>query len=286
MVFNQFDIKKKIYFIAEIGINHNGDIEIAKKLIDMASRCGCDAVKFQKRDIETVYSKEILDSPRESPWGKTQRDQKYGLEFNLDDYDLIDQYCKEKNLDWFVSSWDKKSQILMRKYNFKFNKVASAMATNLDFLETVAEEKRPTFLSTGMANISDIEKAIDVFKRYQCEIMLFHTVSTYPALEEDLNLSCIDTLRNTFKLPVGYSGHEPSVSPSVIAATMGAPVIERHITLDRAMYGSDQSASLQEEGLRNLMTILRKLPNILGNGKKEILEKEIPIAKKLRYWKN
>ena len=286
MFFNQFSIDKKIYFIAEIGINHNGDIELAKQLIDMAIRCDCDAVKFQKRDIETVYSKEILDSPRESPWGKTQRDQKMGLEFGIKEYDLINDYCNERSIDWFVSSWDNKSQNLMNRYNFKFNKVASAMATNHEFLEIVASEKKPTFLSTGMTKIDDIEKAIQIFKKHNCEIMLFHTVSTYPALEEDLNLACINTLSKRFNLPVGYSGHESSVSPSVIAATMGAPVIERHITIDRAMYGSDQSASLQEEGLRSLVKVLRKLPKIRGDGNKTFLEKEEEIAKKLRYWQN
>ncbi|RPG19622.1 MAG: N-acetylneuraminate synthase [Pelagibacteraceae bacterium TMED124] len=286
MYFDQFSIDKKIYFIAEIGINHNGDIEFAKQLIDMAVRCDCDAVKFQKRDIETVYSKEILDSPRESPWGKTQRDQKMALEFGIKEYDLINDYCQEKNIDWFVSSWDNKSQKLMNRYNFKFNKVASAMATNYDFLECVAAEKKPTFLSTGMTNINEIEKAIQIFKKHNCEIMLFHTVSTYPALEEDLNLACINSLGEKFNLPIGYSGHEPSVSPSIIACSMGAAVIERHITLDRAMYGSDQSASLQEDGLSNLVKVLRKLPKILGDGKKIILEKEEEVAKKLRYWQN
>ena len=286
MYFDQFSINKKIYFIAEIGINHNGDIELAKELIDMAVRCDCDAVKFQKRDIETVYSKEILDSPRESPWGKTQRDQKMGLEFGIKEYDLINEYCIEKNIDWFASSWDNKSQKLMNKYNFKFNKVASAMATNYNFLECVAAEKKPTFLSTGMTNINEIEKAVQIFKKHNCEIMLFHTVSTYPALEEDLNLACIKSLSEKFNLPIGYSGHEPSVSPSIIAASMGAAVIERHITLNRAMYGSDQSASLQEDGLNQLVKVLRKLPKILGNGEKNILEKEEEVAKKLRYWLN
>ena len=286
MVFENFSPFKKIYFIAEIGINHNGDLDIAKELIDLAVSCNCDAVKFQKRDIETVYSEKVLNSYRESPWGNTQRDQKEGLEFNLDQYDEIDQYCKIKNIDWFVSSWDIKSQILMRKYNFKFNKVASAMATNLSFLRKVAEEKKPTFLSTGMTRIEDIDKAIEIFKENECEVMLFHTVSTYPAEEEDLNLLCIQKLKEKYKIPVGYSGHEVSVSPSVVAAVLGASVIERHITLDRAMYGSDQAASLQEEGLRRLMTIIRKLPNISGDGEKYFLEKEMPIAKKLRYWEN
>tara|TARA_Y100000589_G_scaffold331844_1_gene387412 strand:- start:2482 stop:3342 length:861 start_codon:yes stop_codon:yes gene_type:complete len=286
MVFENFSPQKKIYFIAEIGINHNGDIDIAKKLINLAVSCNCDAVKFQKRDINSVYSKKVLDSFRESPWGNSQRDQKEGLEFSLDQYNEIDNFCMQKNIDWFASCWDIKSQILMRKYNFKFNKVASAMATNNDFLERVAEEKKPTFLSTGMMNLDDIDSALKVFERNNCEVMLLHTVSTYPAEEEDLNLLCIKTLAEKYNLPVGYSGHEPSVSPSIIAASLGAGVIERHITLDRAMYGSDQAASLQEEGLRQLISILRKLPKVIGDGQKSFLEKEMPIAKKLRYWEN
>ena len=284
MVFDKFSNKKYIYIIAEIGINHNGDLGIAKQLIDMAVDSNCDAVKFQKRDIDTVYSKDVLNSFRKSPWGETQREQKNGLEFSLNDYNEIDNYCKDKNIDWFASSWDLKSQREMRQYNFKFNKVASAMATNLDFLEEVASEKRPTFLSTGMTDLNSINKAIEIFKKYSCDLMLFHTVSTYPAEEKDLNLQCIETLRKKFNLPVGYSGHEVSVSPSVIAATLGASVVERHITLDRAMYGSDQAASLEQGGLNDLTAILRKLPSIIGSGEKVILEKEHEVAKKLRYW--
>ncbi|ABB50406.1 N-acetylneuraminate synthase [Prochlorococcus marinus str. MIT 9312] len=283
--FNQLGFDKYIYLIAEIGINHNGSIDLAKKLIDQAVDCGCDAVKFQKRDINTVYSKEILDQARESPWGNTQREQKEGLEFSLTQYEELDKYCKGKNIDWFASSWDKKSQLEMRRFKFKFNKIASAMATNLDFVEFVASEGTPTFASTGMTEIEDIEKIVEIFKRHSCELMLMHTVSTYPSLESDLNLKCINMLKNKFKLPVGYSGHEVSVSPSVIAATLGACAIERHITLDRSMYGSDQSASLQEEGFRQLVSICRKIPILLGDGEKKIIEAEKTIANKLRYWK-
>ncbi len=286
MVFEQFSNSKYIYFIAEIGINHNGDLEIAKKLIDIASDSGCDAVKFQKRTIETVYSEEVLKAPRESPWGVTQGDQKRGLEFSLEQYKEIDKYCKGKNIDWFVSSWDCLSQKEMRVFNFKFNKVASAMATNIEFLKTVAEEKIPTFLSTGMTNLIDIENAIKIFKDHNCELMLFHTVSTYPASLEDLNLKCINNLREKYNLNIGYSGHESSVSPSIIAASIGASVIERHITLDRAMYGSDQAASLQEEGLKKLVNVIRNIPKILGDGEKKFNPKEKLIAKKLRYWEN
>ena len=277
---------KYIYIIAEIGINHNGSLEIAKKLIDKAVEAGCDAVKFQKREVDLVYSKELLDQPRESPWGNTQREQKFGLEFSLDQYDQIDHYCKTKSIDWFASSWDQTSQIKMRRYNFKFNKIASAMATNHEFVELVASEKIPTFASTGMTELNDVQKIVDIFKKHQCDLMLMHTVSTYPSLEKDLNLKCINTLENKFNIPIGYSGHEVSVSPSIIAASLGAAAIERHITLDRSMYGSDQSASLQIEGFKQLTNVLRKLPATLGDGSKKILDEERLIANKLRYWKN
>ncbi len=282
--FKEMGSEKYIYIIAEIGINHNGSLELAKKLIDDAVETGCDAVKFQKRNIETVYSQEILDQPRESPWGKTQRDQKEGLEFSLGDYEVIDEYCKKKNIDWFASSWDNKSQIEMRKFKFKFNKIASAMATNFDFVELVASEKIPTFASTGMTELQEIKRLVDIFKKHSCDLMLMHTVSTYPSLESDLNLKCIKMLNEKYNLPIGYSGHEVSVSPSIVAASLGASAIERHITLDRSMYGSDQSASLQKEGFRQLISICRKIPMLLGNGEKTILEGEKLIANKLRYW--
>lgn len=284
-MFEEFDIGKKIYVVAEIGINHNGDIQLAKELIDIACSCKCDAVKFQKREIDLVYSKKILDSFRESPWGKTQRDQKEGLEFSIEEYDEIDAYCKNKDIDWFVSSWDTVSQEKMRKYNFKCNKIASAMATNLEFLECVASEKRPTFISTGMTTLEEVDNAVNIFKKYNCEFMLLHTVSTYPAKESDLNLNCIKTLRERYGVSVGYSGHEATVSPSIVAASLGATVIERHITLDRAMYGSDQAASLQKDGLEQLVNALQKIPLILGDGKKKILKEELDVSKKLRYWR-
>tara|TARA_Y100000589_G_C27174677_1_gene638204 strand:+ start:111 stop:947 length:837 start_codon:yes stop_codon:yes gene_type:complete len=274
------------YIIAEIGINHNGQINIAKELITQAKSAGCDAVKFQKRTIDIVYKQEFLNSKRESPWGNTQRDQKEGLEFNIQEYDVIDKYCKNLEIDWFASSWDIESQKLMRRYNFPHNKIASAMATNIDFLDVVASEKIHTFLSTGMMNLNMIDKAVEVFKKHNCPFTLMHTVSTYPALEEDLNLHCIKSLQKRYKVPVGYSGHEASVSPSFIAATLGATAIERHITLNRAMYGSDQSASLELTGLLQLVSMIRKLPICLGDGKVKILEKERSIAKKLRYWTN
>ncbi len=275
---------KHTFIIGEIGINHNGDINIAKKLIDMALRCGCDAVKFQKRDIDTVYTQEELSKDRESPWGNTQRQQKEGLEFNQNEYDEIDNYCKKKNITWFASAWDSKSLDFLDKYNSKYNKIASAMITNLDFLNHVAKKKKYTFISTGMSNYSDIDKAVEIFKKNSCDFELMHSVSTYPCPEEKLNLHLIKKMQSKYNCKVGYSGHEPSVSPSIIAIANGATSLERHITLDRSMYGSDQSASLEESGLRELIAIVRKIPKILGNEEKKLFDCEIEVAKKLRYW--
>tara|TARA_B100000073_G_scaffold170548_1_gene140985 strand:+ start:592 stop:1467 length:876 start_codon:yes stop_codon:yes gene_type:complete len=282
--FSDMDNDKYIYIIAEIGINHNGSMECAKQLIDMAVKSGCDAVKFQKRDLEIVYGEEVLSQYRKSPWGETQREQKEALEFSIEEYKEIDRYCKENNIDWFASCWDKESQLQMRQFNFPFNKVASAMSTNKSFVELVASEGIPTFVSTGMSEIKDIDWVVNTFEKYDCELMLMHTVSTYPSLEEDLNLKCIKTLKNKYNLPIGYSGHEVGVSPSIIAASMGAAAIERHITIDRAMYGSDQAASLELAGLTQLCDTLRKIPTILGSPIKKINQAEKEIADKLRYW--
>src|SRR4051812_26133343 len=273
-----------IYIIAEIGINHNGDIGIAKRLIEQAKAAGCDAVKFQKRTIEVVYSPEVLAQERESPWGTTQRHQKEGLEFNKKEYDEIDAHCRSLGIDWFASAWDIPSQKFLRQYDSKYNKVASAMATHADFLREVASERRTTFLSTGMCTYEDIDKAVKIFKQADCPVVLMHTVSTYPAAEKDLNLRVISALQKRYGLPIGYSGHESSVSPSVIAAMMGAVAIERHVTLDRAMYGSDQAASLELSGLISLVAMIRKIPDCLGDGVKKIIPGEAAVAKKLRYW--
>ena len=275
---------KKTFIIAEIGINHNGDIELAKKLIDVASRAGCDAVKFQKRDLDTVYTKEELDKPRKSPWGTTQREQKEGLEFSKKEYDFIDKYCKEKGIVWFASAWDIKSLVFLDNYNLKYNKIASAMITNIDFLKEVAKRKKYTFISTGMSGYNEIDKAVDLFKASDCPFELMHSVSAYPSPEDQLNLNIIQRLVKKYNCPVGYSGHEPSVSPSIVAVTLGANSIERHITLDRSMYGSDQSASLEEKGLEQLVSIIRKIPIVIGKEDKKMLDCEIEVAKKLRYW--
>ncbi len=271
-----------VFVIAEIGINHNGDMKICKNLIDLAAIAGCDAVKFQKRDIETVYSKEMLDSFRESPWGKTQREQKMGLEFNKNEYQEIDQYCKKKKIEWFASAWDLKSQEFLKSFDCKYNKIASAMLVNIKLLEKVAEEKKHTFISTGLSTMKEIETAVNIFKENNCPFELMHCVSTYPMKDSDANLKTIITLRDKFKCNVGYSGHETGLAVSYAAVALGATSIERHITLDRSMYGSDQAASLAPPGLKKLVPELRKIEIALGDGVKRVIDDELPIAKKLR----
>ncbi len=270
-----------IFIIAEIGINHNGDINIAKKLIEKAKEAGADAVKFQKRTIDLVYTKEVLDSPRESPWGNTQREQKEGLEFGLEEHKEIDAFCNEKGIKWFASAWDIESQKFMRQFNLEYNKVASAMLTNYPLLEAIAEEKKYTFISTGMHTFEEIEKAVAIFKEAGCKFELMHCNSTYPMPDEEANLNLIKTLREHFGCDVGYSGHEVGLTVSVAAAALGATSIERHITLDRAMYGSDQAASVEIEGFKRLIRMIRTVELAMGNGKKVISEKEQSIRKKL-----
>ncbi len=271
-----------IFIIAEIGINHNGNINIAKQLIDVAKDAGADAVKFQKRTIDIVYSKELLDSPRESPWGSTQRNQKEGLEFGLDEYREIDNYCWQKNIEWFASAWDMESLYFLRQFNLKYNKIASAMIVYEDFLREVASEGKHTFISTGMSTTEDIGKAVDIFRSAGCPFELMHCISTYPMLDDQANLNCIETLRQLYKCNVGYSGHETGLAVSYAAAAMGISSLERHITLDRAMYGSDQAASIEPAGFRYLVGAVRKIEKAMGDGVLGIREEEIPIAKKLR----
>ncbi len=272
-----------VHICAEIGINHNGSLDIAKQLIDVAVDAGCDAVKFQKRDVEKVYSVDTLNAQRDSPWGKTNRDQKLGLEFSLEQYDEIDKYCKSKNIDWYLSCWDVGSQIQMRKFNTKYNKVASAMLLHEKLLRTIAEEKKHTFVSTGMSTIDDIAKSLEIFKEYDCPVELMHSHSAYPMPLEEANLRMITTLKNKFNYDVGYSGHESSsYLVCVTAVVLGATSIERHITLDRSMYGSDQAASLEPEGLKRMIRDIRVIDKIIGDGTKRIWDSELPAMKKLR----
>ena len=273
----------KIFLIAEIGINHNGDINVAKKLIDASSDAGFDAVKFQKRTITQVYTKEFLDSPRESPWGKTQRDQKSGLEFGQKEYEIIDEYCKSKNILWSASAWDVDSQKFLRQFNLKFNKVASPMMGNFPLLMEIASEKKKTFISTGMCELNEIDEVVDLFKKKNCDFELMHCVSTYPMKESDANLRAIQTLKKRYNCNVGYSGHESSLlKVGIIAAALGATSIERHITLDRAMYGSDQAASITYNTLKNFAESVRAVQGILGDGEKKVVDSEKPVRKKLR----
>lgn len=270
------------YIIAEIGINHNGDINIAKKLIDTAIIAGCNAVKFQKRTINNVYTEEYLASSRVSPWGNTQRAQKEGLEFNEKEYDEINKYCKAKGIDWFASAWDVDAQKFLRKYNLKYNKVASAMLGNYKFLEEVASEGRYTFISTGMSTYDEIDKVVKIFKDNNCPFELMHCNSTYPMKIEDANLLLIEKLKDRYNCKVGYSGHEDGTLVSICAVTLGATSIERHITLDKTMYGSDQAASIEPYELCKLVKEIKKVEKILGNGEKVLSKDEMKTRQKLR----
>tara|TARA_R110000851_G_scaffold190401_2_gene341012 strand:- start:1397 stop:2236 length:840 start_codon:yes stop_codon:yes gene_type:complete len=272
----------KTFIIAEIGINHNGDLNIAKELIDGAVEAGCDMVKFQKRTLDLVYEREDLDRPRESPWGTTNRQQKEGLEFSLEEYKQIDQYCKSKNIEWCASAWDVPSQLFTRQFNLNYNKVASAMLTHRELLETIAEEGKHTFISTGMSTIDQITAAVKIFRDAGCSFELMHCNSTYPMDVEDANLNTIKSLREIFSCNVGYSGHETGLIVSCTAVALGATSVERHITLDRSMYGSDQSASVELNGLRKLIKYIRAVELSLGSNQKIVTEKELQISKKLR----
>ena len=276
-----------IYCIAEIGINHNGDLDITKKLIDVAAEAGADAVKFQKRDIDSVYTQEFLQGPRESQWGTTQREQKMGLEFGENEYAAIDEYCKAKNIDWFASAWDMKSIKFLDKFDLKYHKIASAMVVDYGFLNEIAKRGLHTFISTGMTDEKMIDDAVKIFRNHKCSFELMHCISTYPMLNEDANLNCINTLKEKYNCNVGYSGHESGgLAISYAASGMGISSLERHITLDRSMYGSDQSASIEPSGFQTLISGIREIEKAKGDGKIEFLEKEKPIADNLRQHLN
>jgi len=272
----------KTFIIAEIGINHNGSLGIVKKLINKAIEVGCDAVKFQKRTIDVVYDKEMLDSPRESPWGNTQRVQKEGIEFGKEEYDEIDIYCKEKGIEWFASAWDIESQLFLRQYNLKYNKIASPMLTHKKLLETVAEEGKYTFISTGMSTMEQVEKAVKIFRDFECPFELMHCNSSYPTEDFDSNLNCIKTLRERFDCNVGYSGHEKGMQITLAAVSLGATTVERHITLDKYMYGSDQFISVNPMDLIKMCKIIRIIEKSMGDGKKTLREEEKKVLSSLR----
>jgi len=278
-------MKNKTLIIAEIGINHNGDLSLAKKMMMLAKNSDCDFVKFQKRtpDITTpANKKEIL---RDTPWGRmTYLQYKEKIEFGLNEYEEIDKFSKKIDIGWFASGWDIQSLKFLKRFKLKYNKIASAMITNLDFLNEVAKQKKTTFISTGMCTYKDIQNAVKIFRKNKCKFVLMHSVSSYPTKEKDLNLSLIPILAKKYKCEVGYSGHESTVSPTLGACYLGAKFIERHITLDRAMWGTDQSASLSPEGIKQLVSMIRKIELIKGDGKKRILEDEKNKSKDLRYW--
>jgi N-acetylneuraminate synthase len=275
----------ELFIIAEIGINHNGSVETAKRLIDMANDCGCDAVKFQKRTIDTVYTKSFLDSPRDSPWGTTQREQKEGLEFGFDEYRDIDSYCHDLRMPWFASAWDLESQKFLKQFDKPYNKIASPMLTHEPFLRMVSAEGKQTFISTGMSTYAQIDRAVRIFLDADCPFTLMHTVSTYPCRDIECNLNMIRELRRRYIVPVGYSGHETGLLPSILAVGMGAVALERHVTLDRSMYGSDQSASLEKHGLEVLVRDCRLVAQTLGDGVKRVSEGEQKTSKSLRYFR-
>tara|TARA_B100001057_G_C22867589_1_gene957275 strand:+ start:81 stop:932 length:852 start_codon:yes stop_codon:yes gene_type:complete len=275
---------RKPYLIAEIGINHNGSLRIAKKMIDLAKENKFDAVKLQKRNPDICvpeYQKNLI---RETPWGNiTYLKYKKKIEFSFKQLKSLKSYSEKKGLDFFCSCFDIFSLKEIKSIN-KFNKIPSAMITNLDFLIEVAKQKKRTFISTGMCSMKDISRAVKIFKKYKCNFTLLHCISLYPCPEEKLNLKMIETLKRKFKCDVGYSGHESSVSPSFFAYMLGASVIERHITLDRAMWGTDQAASLSPEGMKMFSSIINKTKAIFGSGKKTFSNAEKEMLKKFKYW--
>ncbi len=272
----------KVFIIAEIGINANGSVMIAKQLIDGAKAAGVDAVKFQKRIINKVYTKTELDRYRESPFGTTNRQQKIGLEFNKEEYDEINRYCIEEGIEWFASAWDLSSVEFLTAYDLDYNKIASPMLTHKSLLEAIAKQKKYTFISTGMSTLEEIQEAILIFMNNSCPFELMHCNSQYPMLDKDANLNCIKTLQTRFNCKVGYSGHEVGLITSVAAVAIGATSIERHITLDRSIYGSDQAASVEIEGLKRLVRHIRDVEVALGDGIKKITPAEEKGKTKLR----
>jgi N-acetylneuraminate synthase len=268
------------YVIAEIGINHNGDVDLAKRLISVAVAAGCDAVKFQKRTVEIVYTPEELAKPRENPFGTTNGDLKRALEFDYDDFIDIDQYCRAVKMPWFASCWDEPSVDLINRFDVPCFKIASASLTDDNLLRHTRATGKPILLSTGMSTVEEIDHAVDVLGKDN--LVLLHACSTYPAYYEELNLQAIRTLEDRYGIPVGYSGHESGLPSSIAAVAMGACIVERHITVDRAMWGSDQAASLEPNGITKLVSYIRVVERSMGDGVKRVLEREQPILKKLR----
>lgn len=268
------------FVIAEIGINHNGDIAICKKLIDAAAASGCDAVKFQKRTVDVVYTKEELARPRDNPFGTTNGDLKRGLEFGEKQYEEIDAHCKEKGIQWLASCWDEGAVDFIEQFDPPCYKIASASLTDDALLKHHRSKKRPILLSTGMSTLEQIDHAVEVLGKN--DLVILHCTSTYPSKLEELNLRVINTFMDRYRVPIGYSGHEVSLSTSFAAAVIGACTVERHITLDRSMWGSDQAASVEPQGFERLIRDIRVWETARGDGTKKIYESELPILEKLR----
>ena len=268
------------FIIAEIGINHNGSVELAKKLIDIAVTTGCDAVKFQKRTIDIVYTKEELLRERKSVFGTTNGDLKRGLEFGVKEYREIDKYCKKQGILWFASCWDEKSVDFMEEFNVPCYKIASASLTDDNLLKYTRSKGKPILLSTGMSTMDEIRHAVNVLGKK--DLIIYHCTSTYPSNSDEMNLKVIQTLKDEFNCPIGYSGHERGITPSILAAAIGACSVERHITTDRTNWGSDHAASLEISGLHHMVRDIRQIPALLGDGKKVVYDRELPIIDKLR----
>ncbi len=268
------------FIIAEIGINHNGSLDLAKKMIDIAVTTGCDAVKFQKRTIDVVYTPEELAKERKSVFGNTNGDLKRGLEFGVKEYKEIDNYCKEKGILWFASCWDEGSVDFIERFNPPCYKIASASLTDDNLLKHTKSKGKPIFLSTGMSTMAQIKHAVKILGEEN--IVLMHCTSTYPSNADEMNLRVIENWKKEFSCPIGYSGHERGITPSVLAVALGANAVERHITIDRTNWGSDQAASLETAGLYHMVRDIRQTPILLGNGKKIVYPRELPIIEKLR----
>ena len=274
---------KPTYIIAEIGINHNGSLETAKKLIDIAAIAGCDAVKFQKRNPDVCVPEHQKSVMRDTPWGQmTYLDYKYKVEFEKREYDIIDEYCKEKNIAWSASPWDLDSLEFLMGYDIPFIKIPSAMITNEELMRASAATGKKIIFSTGMSTMEEIDQAVKWMNEEDTPFSLLHCNSTYPAPLEDLNLSCIPVLKDRYQCEVGYSGHEFRLGTTVAAVYLGATILERHITLDRTMWGSDHLASVEPQGLIKLVRGVRELESAYGDGRKRVTEGELPIRKKLR----
>jgi N-acetylneuraminate synthase len=268
------------YIVAEIGINHNGDVELAKTLIEMADAAGCNAVKFQKRTIDVVYTTEELAKPRENPFGPTNGDLKRGLEFGPEQYREIDRFCREIGIAWFASCWDEASVDFIDQFRPPCFKIASASLTDDNLLRHHRAKGRPIILSTGMSTLEEIDHAVDVLGKD--DLIVLHATSTYPSNYDELNLKVIPELRKRYGVPAGYSGHETGIASSSAAVAMGACVVERHVTMERSMWGSDQAASLGPSGITRLVRDIRLVEMAMGDGVKRVFESEKPILRKLR----